>query len=139
MKYLPNFNSPRAICISPARITALKPSLIKTKGAVINTGICGSSVSRVNSYIPAYSIFKHTLHHMTKTYAKEFAPYDVRVNMISPGVLETAVDKSEKSLQTPKGKQINLDEIVSLLYYLMEDQACNITGQNIEVAGGYCL
>ncbi|MCH9631426.1 MAG: putative oxidoreductase YohF [Chlamydiia bacterium] len=122
-----------------ALITALKQSLIKTKGTVVNTGVCGSPVSRVNNYIPAYSIFKHTLHHMTKTYAKELAPFDVRVNMISPGVLENSVDKDIKSPQTPKGKHIKLDEIVSLLYYLMEDHACNITGQNIEVAGGYCL
>ena len=122
-----------------ALIRSFEKALIRSKGVVLNLGCAGCSLSKVNAYIPAYHIMKHQLLKLTQTFAKEFAKHGVRVNMISPGMLETSIDLLSKVSTTPQKKPIELREIISCALYLLSDDSSSVTGQNVEVAGGYCL
>ena len=72
---------------------------------------------------------------LTKTLAKELAPYKVRVNMVSPGLLENAVDLAENLPKMPMKRAGKLDEVAKAVAFLLDPSNEYITGQNLEVAG----
>jgi NAD(P)-dependent dehydrogenase (short-subunit alcohol dehydrogenase family) len=76
--------------------------------------------------------------------AKELAPVGVRVNMISPGKMENSVDLIDNRLADngfglPMRRPASLEEIAALFRFLLSEEAGYITGQNIEIAGGFRL
>ncbi len=121
-----------------ALIQELLPSLKRAKGAIINVGVSGLSTVRANSYATAYMASKMALYQLTRSLARELAPEHITVNMVSPGVLETAVD-IEKVKDVPMERAATLQEAARVITFLFEEENRYITGQNIEVAGGYCL
>jgi NAD(P)-dependent dehydrogenase (short-subunit alcohol dehydrogenase family) len=71
--------------------------------------------------------------------AKEMAPLGIRVNMISPGYLENAVDLPLDLQVLPLKRAGRLSEVADIVADLFEPAYSYVTGQNIEVAGGICL
>ena len=123
---------------APVFITqALLPELRTQKGTVVNIGVSGLNANRAITKAVAYAATKTALHFYTHSLAKELAP-DIRVNMVSPGYLENAIDALEpedlpfKRLGTPQ-------ELAALVAYLFDPKSSYITGQNIEVAGAVGL
>ena len=93
-----------------------------------------------------YSFSKHGLASMVKTLALEMSINKIKVNMISPGFVDTALTRKNNT----KERIEQLDNLVPLgltspeeiakmcKYLIVENQA--ITGQNIVIDGGYnCL
>ena len=93
-----------------------------------------------------YSFSKHGLFAMVKTLALEMAHNKIKVNIVSPGFVDTALTRKNN---TPERIQ-QLDSLIPLgltfpeeiakmcKYLIVENQA--ITGQNIIIDGGYnCL
>lgn len=111
------------------------PSIILKKGSIINIGVAGIHSVPADTYSLAYTASKMTLWMITKTLAKELK--EVRVNMISPGYLENAVDLPKDLSRLPQGRAVTLKEAAVLVPFLFENPS--ITGQNIEVAGGVRL
>ncbi|SCC90859.1 3-oxoacyl-[acyl-carrier-protein] reductase FabG [Chlamydiales bacterium SCGC AG-110-M15] len=118
---------------------SLTPSLIKNQGHIINIGVVGNTKGVNSTYCPAYMIGKHALWGLTQSLAKELAPQSVNVNMISPGHLEHSVDLAKDLNTLPSGRPVHPDEIASVLHFLLDEKNQQITGQNIEVAGGFAL
>lgn len=116
-----------------ALISALLPSLILTKGRIVNIGTCGP-----HTQAPVYRETKRTLYDLTRSFAKELAPHFVTVNMVSPGFLEQSIDLPDvKTL--PMRRAATFDEIAEMVAFLFCEKGAYITGQNIEVAGGIGL
>lgn len=122
-----------------ALIKALIPSIKHFQGSIINLGIAGINHVRADTYSSAYTCSKLALWSMTKSLAKELAAAQVRVNMISPGYLENAVDLPLDAAALPMGRPATLNELVSMIIFLLGPQSVYVTGQNIEVAGGVRL
>lgn len=118
--------------------TSLFPQLKKQKGAIINIGVAGLNRQQANSYASAYAIAKSALLLLTKSVAKELASDSVRCNMISPGHLPNSVDLKNPQ-ELPMHREAQYEEVVKLALFLLGNDAQYITGQNIEVAGGYAL
>lgn len=126
------FNTTRA-CI----ITFLK----QKSGNIINM----ASVSGVHP-LPGqanYAAAKAGVIGFTKSLAKEVAPYNIRVNAVAPGFIETDMtaelgDKArEKFLQMiPLGRFGTVDEVVRTVLFLANDESKYITGQTIQLDGG---
>ena len=76
---------------------------------------------------------------LTKSLAAELAKSSVRVNMVSPGYIENAVDLPENTDKLPMKRPATLDELTRVIAFLLDDQSNYITGQNIDVAGGLLL
>ena len=79
----------------------------------------------------------------TKGLAREFGPWGITVNSISPGAIEVIRDRgydmghlSRVEKITAVGRQGKPEEIASLCVYLCTEEASYITGQNICVNGG---
>jgi NAD(P)-dependent dehydrogenase (short-subunit alcohol dehydrogenase family) len=109
------------------------------KGSIINIGTSGLHSFRADDRAPLYTATKMALFSLTKSLAKELAPFAVRVNMVSPGQLEESVDLRDDVSLFPMGRAGKGSEVARMVAFLLEEESCYITGQNIEVAGGLGL
>jgi 3-oxoacyl-[acyl-carrier protein] reductase len=126
------FNTTRA-CI----ITFLK----QKNGNIVNI----SSVSGVHP-LPGqvnYAAAKAGVIGFTKSLAKEVAPYNIRVNAVAPGFIETEMtsDLSEKARENflkmiPLGRFGSADEVARAVLFLVVKESHYITGQTIQLDGG---
>ncbi len=90
-----------------------------------------------------YAAAKAGLIGMTKTWAKEFARYNVRVNAVAPGFIKTPMtDKIPEKIienmkeRTPLGKMGEAGDIANAYLFLASEEASYITGQILGVDGG---
>jgi len=118
---------------------AYLPTLCQYEGSIINIGIAGIDRVQANTYSTAYMSAKMALLMLTKSLAKEMVSKRVRVNMVSPGYLENAIDLPEAVGHLPMGRPGTLEEVSRVVMFLLEETNSYITGQNIEVAGGVRL
>ena len=124
---------------------ALLPQMIKRKsGRIINVssmwGIVGSSCE------VAYSATKAALIGMTKALAKEVGPSGITVNAIAPGVIDTKMNGalSEEDMEilkndTPLMRIGSTKEVADAALFLASDAASFITGEVLNVNGGYIV
>ena len=75
--------------LTPFKI--IKNLKIEKGGFIINIGLVGLFKNLANIYFPAYFISKQALLTATKSFAREFLEKNIRVNMVSPGILETSI------------------------------------------------
>jgi NAD(P)-dependent dehydrogenase (short-subunit alcohol dehydrogenase family) len=114
----------------------LSDSIRQQKGSILNIGVAGLESGKADTYSAAYSLTKQVLLGMTKSLAKELAPYEVTVNMISPGYMTNSVDLPTDLSHLPMKRAVELSEITDLVQFLFSESGKSITGQNIEIAGG---
>lgn len=122
-----------------ALIKGLLPSIKNTRGTILNIGVTAVQEVRGTSYHPAYKLTKLGLHMLTKSLAKELVPYGVPVNMVSPGYLENSVDLPKQGNGVLFGRPAYFNEVVRAVLFLIDPANAYITGQNLEVAGGFGL
>ena len=80
---------------------------------------------------------------MARSLASEFAPHNIRVNVVSPGSIDTSRANPEwyqgrppNARGIPLGRQGTVDEIAATCLFLVSDDGGFITGQSIHVNGG---
>lgn len=123
---------------------AIPIMLRRGEGGIINVssmwGVTGASCE------VAYSAAKAGLIGFTKALAKELAPSNIRVNAVAPGAIMTDMlsGYSETDLQaiaddTPIGRLGTPGNIADAVFFLASDKACFITGEVINVNGGYVI
>lgn len=119
--------------------------MVKQKsGKVVNIASLGSLFAIVHS--SPYCASKGALVQLTKVLAAEWAPYNVNVNAIAPGYIETdmvieAMKKKEDLRQniinrTPQRRFGKPEEIAAAVVFLVSDAANFITGSLLSVDGG---
>ena len=93
-----------------------------------------------------YSATKAAVIGLTKALAKELGPSGIRVNCVSPGVIDTDMngnlsqsDISALCDQTPLCRIGNPGEVADLIYYLCGTNSSFITGQVISAGGGIVI
>lgn len=117
-------------------IQALKPIITSFSGTITNIGVAGIQGVPADLYAPVYTSCKLALWMVTKSLAKELVASGVRVNMVSPGYLENAIDLPKDLTKLPQKRAVRLEEAASVVAFLLDEKNSSITGQNIEVAGG---
>lgn len=116
------------------------------KGNIVNIG----SIAARNGGGPgsgAYSAAKAGVITLTKSLAKELAPYGIRVNCVNPGVIDTpfhevfSTPEAMKSFAKliPLGRVGNAMECANVVVFLASDAASYIVGEAIEVNGGQLM
>lgn len=120
-------------------IQTLSSSIKKQQGCIINIGVVGIGNVHAENYCTAYSCAKMALLMLTKSVARELAPFHARANMVSPGYLDIAVDLPDDLKSLPMGRAAEPKEVARVVAFLLDSKSGYITGQNIEVAGSVRL
>lgn len=114
-------------------------------GSIINISSLSGSIPDLTRI--AYGSSKATINFLTRQIAVQCARYKIRCNAILPGVINTDAVKSNlpelyRSLllkHTPISRIGEPEEIASAVVYFANDDSLYITGQLLEVSGGYGL
>ena len=91
-----------------------------------------------------YSSAKAGIVGLTKSLAKEVASFNIRVNAVAPGYIETDMTKDLKQKEDlvkliPEGRFGKPEEVARAVSFLASDKAAYITGQIIKVDGGLTM
>ena len=114
------------------------------KGSIINVssiwGITGASCE------VHYSASKAGVIGLTKALAKELGPSNIRVNCVAPGVIKTDMleeytedDLSALKEETPLLRLGMPEDVANVVFFLASDKASFITGEVINVNGGFLI
>lgn len=114
-----------------------------------------SSVTGHNGFpeVAIYGATKGGLNSLARGHAMELAPYNIRVNSVSPGTVDSPMlhrfveensENPEKALEAfdkihPRGKVATVEEVASVFVFLASDESANITATDIRCDGGYCV
>lgn len=124
---------------------AVIPDMLKRKsGRIINItsmwGLVGSSCE------VHYSATKAALIGMTKALAKELGPSGITVNAVAPGVINTEMnsklneeEREQLVNDTPLMRMGEPSDVAEAVFFLAEDGASFITGEVLNVSGGYVI
>ncbi len=126
-------------------------------GAIVNTASMAGVSGAPN--MAAYSASKGAVIALTKSAAKDLAPFGIRVNAISPAFIgpgamwdnqvrrqaevpsiyygdDEATVADQMIGQVPLRRYGTVDEVAAVVSFLLSDEASYLTGQNIEISGG---
>ena len=131
-----NFFSP--IILSKSLI----PNLQSANGVIINiTSIASDMVHEFAG--PAYATSKAALKSLTREMASDLSQYNIRVNAIAPGEIETSmITKNSQHLikQIPMGRFGKPEEVASVIFSMCSESFSYVNGTEIQINGGQtCL
>ena len=139
----------RVIFKAPFFITQKLLPLLQDGGAIVNVTSNSALPTVVAAGYSAYASAKGGLTVLTRYMAKEFSQRGIRVNSIAPGPTQTrfADNAFEKypeviaplAAQTALGRLGQPDDIGKAIASILSDEWGWITGQDIEVSGGFKL
>ena len=122
-------------------------SMIERKrGAIVNVVSIAGHTGGMNG-AGAYASSKAALTAYTKAIAKELAPVGIRVNAVSPGVIDTPfheVFSTPESIASmvkgiPLGRVGTSEECATVIAFLSSNAASYIVGETIEINGGQLM
>lgn len=121
------------------------PEMIKCGfGKIINIG--SSVVDKPNSNWSHYITAKSALVGLTKSFAFELAPKGIRVNLITPSLIDTELTANipEKiklltSAQTPLRRLAKVSDVAGVISFLASEKSDFLTGENIRLNGGQIM
>ncbi|HVY99708.1 MAG TPA: SDR family oxidoreductase [Dongiaceae bacterium] len=115
-----------------------------TGGGIVN--LASMSASRPNPMRPAYAASKAAVIALTKAAAIGYGPSGVRINAISPGIVETPMNAEVESTRGAAGSRVTDSwpiprkarpgEIAALVCWLLSDESSFVTGAHYPIDGG---
>lgn len=127
-------------------IRAVVPQMKKQKSGVIIT-ISSTAGQRGEPFHSPYAASKGAIISLTKSLAVELAPYNIRVNCVAPGWVDTDMARpalkgkegAEVIKQIPLGRVGTPEELAGPVLFLASDLSTFITGEILNVNGGAVL
>ena len=111
------------------------PIMQKQKsGSIIN--ISTFAVFEPDEIFPTSGVFRAGLASYTKLFVNEYSKYNIRMNNILPGFIDSLPEKKEFKERIPLNRYGKVEEISAFINFLASDGGAYITGQNIRVDGG---
>lgn len=121
-----------------------KPMMSRRSGTIVNISSVSAEFGTRGQ--ANYAASKGGIDALTRCLAKELAARKIRVNAISPGMIETEMSEVIRSLAGERIKELiplkrvgQPEEIARVVTFLASDEASYLTGQVIRVDGGLSL
>lgn len=133
-----NVNLKGPFLLSKAVMPILKA---QESGAIINMVSLAGKTGGIVAGAP-YSVSKAGLECLTKALARELAPYRVRVNGISPGIIDTPMAAHHPPAfieAIPLGEKGHPEDVAAAAVFLASENARHITGEILDVNGGLMM
>lgn len=126
-------------------IWAVKDAMMQQKfGRIVN--VSSIAALAVRPYYVPYAAAKAGLISLTKSCCEPLAPYNIRINAVAPGAIETdmlhdAPDAMIADLRaaTPLGRLGEPDEIANVIAFLLSEESSYLTGSTVIASGGRIL
>ena len=140
---------------------AIAPSMIENKSGtlIFLASVAGQIGSQTD---PPYSASKAANINFSQCLAKDLAPHGIRVNTLCPGMVRTPLNRSVWQAwfdQTPEPDRLTYEvwadnkiksivplrkwqtpaDIANMIVFLSSDRAAHVTGQTINVDGGFVM
>ncbi|MDO8435821.1 MAG: SDR family oxidoreductase [bacterium] len=128
-------------------LTELSYPLMREGGSIVNIG--SLELTMAAPEVVLYTIAKGALWGMTIAYSTTLAERGIRVNMVSPGNVNTERNKAQYESEegrrlidrfearTPLRRSVEPEEVASTVLFLLLDKSSAITGEQIVVDCGY--
>lgn len=123
---------------------AALPHLIKTHGNIVNIGSSAAMIGE--AFLVPYAASKAALVHMTKSMAVEYIHSPVRINVIAPGAIDTAIMNGQEFPENIDFELVNRyiglrkasspEEIADFIVFISSPQAKSIHGACLSIDGG---
>ncbi len=114
-------------------------------GRIVNISSIAGKLGDITS-APGYGPSKAALNGMTKTFAREMAPYNVTVNAVAPHAIETemsgqwSAEKRQRIISEIPLKRLGKpSEVAATVLFLISEEAGFITGEIIDINGGLLM
>lgn len=121
--------------------SVIGPMIEQDYGRIVN--IASIAGKEGNPTLIPYSVSKAGVICLTKALAKEVTDYNIRVNAVSPAVIETPImDGMAQSTidyminKIPLGRIGKPEEVAAVVNFLASDEVSFVTGQCYDVSGG---
>ncbi|OAA61093.1 short chain dehydrogenase reductase [Niveomyces insectorum RCEF 264] len=116
-------------------------------GSIILVASMSGTIVNYPQEQSCYNASKAGVIQLGKSLAAEWAKYSIRVNCISPGYMDTALNKvpaldAQKKIWrslTPQARLGSVDDLNGLCVFLASDSSAFMTGSNVLIDGGYTL
>jgi NAD(P)-dependent dehydrogenase (short-subunit alcohol dehydrogenase family) len=123
----------------------LVDKLSKAQGSAIFVG--SQAAVTGGRLLSAYAASKAALHQIVASVARELASLDIRVNCVSPGVIDTPKMRKSNNITTeseldtlansiPSGRIGSPHEVATAIVWLLSSEASYISGATLPVSGG---
>jgi len=111
-------------------------------GKIVNVSSIAGKMGDITS-APGYGTSKAGVDALTKTLARQLAPYGINVNAVSPHAIETEMSaqwseerRREIIASIPLGRLGKPEDVAEAVLFLTSDDASFITGEILDVNGG---
>jgi len=120
---------------------ALPSMRSRRSGWIVNIGLSPAHLVRGAPNVAAYAIAKTGVSILTRSLAIEEASFGVRVNCVSPGLIDNGhLDPAQAEWmrkRVPLGRLGRPEEVAAAVAFLVSERASYISGATLAVAGGW--
>ena len=124
-------------------LNGLLPIMSKNKFGRIVVMLTSCTTNIPPKYLSSYVTSKYALLGLVKALSTEYADKGIRINGVSPTMIETKFLQNvpellvqQNAMNSPTGANLTVEEVLPLIEFLLHDSAGSITGQNIAITNG---
>ena len=143
LKHVIDVNVTGAILVASEAVRRMSTKHGGSGGTIVNMGSMAAILGMPGDYV-WYAASKGALNSFTVGLAREVIGEGIRVNAVSPGLIDTDIhaaagqpDRAERLKSViPIGRFGQPEEVAESVLYLMSDQASYVVGANLNISGG---